>query len=256
MRNSFLALLLANLAFAVWQRWFDVANDAAYVVPELPTIELASERPDTPATVPTPDDAADDVRAAAAVAPTAPDPADQTDADPTDANGSPADQAQVGDLAPPSRCVSVGPFRELAQAAGAAATLRSGGYEPSQRADEGEIWVGYWVYIAGIPSREEAGAIVDTLRQNGITDSYVIAESGSGSLVSLGVFSEIARAGGRRDEARRLGYDPVITDRTRRGTVYWVDVMLEDQQTLDFDLLQSPGRILRLEQRPCQRGAA
>jgi hypothetical protein len=48
----------------------------------------------------------------------------------------------------------------------------------------------------------------------------------------------------------------VISDRTRRGTVYWVDVMLEDGQALDFDLLQSPGRILRLEQRACLRGEA
>jgi hypothetical protein len=30
-----------------------------------------------------------------------------------------------------------------------------------------------------------------------------------------------------------------------------VDVNLQDQESLDFDLLQSPGRIVRLEQRAC-----
>ena len=39
---------------------------------------------------------------------------------------------------------------------------------------------------------------------------------------------------------------------TRRATVYWVDVTLEADQTLDFDALQPPGRIIRLEQRNCE----
>jgi len=51
---------------------------------------------------------------------------------------------------------------------------------------------------------------------------------------------------------RKLGYEATISDRTRRATVYWVDVMLGAGQTLDFDLLQPPGRIVRLEQRPCE----
>ena len=31
----------------------------------------------------------------------------------------------------------------------------------------------------------------------------------------------------------------------------WIDVTLAPDQTLDFDSLQPPGRIIRLEQRPC-----
>lgn len=242
MRNAFLALVLANLAFAAWQRWLDAPDQAPYIAPDVPTIELASERTaasDRGATEVASEQGGDEDAAVDTLAGALPPLPDQT----------PAASA-------PSRCVSVGPFRELAQAASAAANLRAGGHEPSQRAGEGDIWVGYWVYIDSIPSREAANEIVENLRQNGITDSYVIPESDSGSLVSLGVFSEIARAGGRREEARRLGYEPVISDRTRRGTVYWVDVMLEDEQALDLDLLQSPGRILRLEQRSCERDAA
>jgi hypothetical protein len=33
--------------------------------------------------------------------------------------------------------------------------------------------------------------------------------------------------------------------------VYWVDVALAPGQALDFDALQPPGRIIRLEQRAC-----
>lgn len=274
MRHSFLALLLANLGFAAWQQWFASPEQAPYVRPDLPTIELASERPDAlpsasgaespgapdPAAAPPEqagdgsDDAServDDLGSVALVDDSAASEAASTRAD------TPA-QADVAaaPAAVEERCVSVGPFRELAQVASAASNLRAGGYEPTQRTDEGDIWVGYWVYLDEIPSREAADQIIENLRENGITDSYVIPESDSGSLVSLGVFSEIARAGARREEVRRLDYEPVIEDRTRRGTVYWVDVLLEGETSLDFDLLQSPGRILRLEQRPCERGAA
>lgn len=256
MRNLFLALLLANLAFVAWQQWFTGQDAAPYVPPDVPTIELAGERAALPG------DAAGASSAADAEVAAAP---DETPAEPGAAQDAPPlEPGTAGDAPPavaaaeppPSRCVSVGPFRELAQAASAAANLRQGGYEPTQRTGEGDIWVGYWVYIDRIPSPAAAEEIVANLRENGITDTYAIPEGDNGSIVSLGVFSEIARAGARREEARRLGYDPVVQDRTRRGTVYWVDVMLEGQTSLDFDLLQSPGRILRLEQRPCEGGAA
>src|SRR5690606_14875714 len=66
-----------------------------------------------------------------------------------------------------SRCVSVGPFPELADAAAASARLRAAGLEPSQRVAEGDIWVGYWVRIDAIPSRAEANRILAKLRENG-----------------------------------------------------------------------------------------
>jgi hypothetical protein len=53
---------------------------------------------------------------------------------------------------------------------------------------------------------------------------------------------------------RALGHEPTVVDRTRRATVYWVDVLLGAGQTLDFDTLQTPGRIIRLEQRSCEVG--
>jgi hypothetical protein len=73
-------------------------------------------------------------------------------------------------------------------------------------------------------------------------------------LVSLGVFSEISGVSRRRDEVRALGFEPQVVDRTRRATVYWVDVQLTPEQSLDFDSLQTPGRIIRLEQRSCEPG--
>jgi hypothetical protein len=150
------------------------------------------------------------------------------------------------------RCTSVGPFRELSQAATAAAALRTAGYQPLQRVAEGDIWIGYWVYIPGIATEREANEILAKVRQEGITDSYVIPNSDTGSLVSLGVFSEISGVSRRRDQVRALGFEPEVVDRTRRATVYWIDISLRADQPLDFDSLQMPGRIIRLEQRDCE----
>ena len=90
------------------------------------------------------------------------------------------------------------------------------------------------------------------MRAEGIADSYVIPNSDSGNLVSLGVFSEISGVSRRRDQVRALGFEPQVVDRTRRATVYWVDVTLGPEQRLDFDALQPQGRIIRLEQRSCE----
>ena len=260
MRNLFLALVLANLAFAAWQSWFATpTRPAGRAAAEVPEIMLASEL-QTSLPVPGPADAAPlespveeapAVAAAAAAPEVEPAVGEAADGAPT-----PAEELAAAPAAPApaaEACVSVGPFRELSQAATAAATLRADGLDPVQRVAEGDVWVGYWVYIAAIPSVEQAEEILAKLRANGITDSYVIPNSDSGNLVSLGVFTEIARAGTRLNEVRELGYEATVADRTRRATVYWVDVLLEAGRTLDFEALQPQGRIIRLEQRRCDQ---
>ena len=321
MRNLFLALVLANLAFAAWHQWFSATPAASGErASEVPGIMLASEQAkDLGASVaPAPavpealapalggapvadagavggsgagapeaattaaraaDDVgahADDVRAGDDDRATAP----EADAGAPEATAATAalEGAATGEdaaareataaadarprserptLAPVAAraCVSVGPFRELSQAAAAAATLRADGFDPVQRAGEGDIWVGYWVYLAASPTLEEAEQALARLRDNGMTDPYVIPNSDSGNLISLGVFTEVARAGSRLSAVRELGYEATVSDRTRRATVYWVDVMLAADQTLDFESLQPPGRIMRLEQRPCDPSA-
>src|ERR1017187_2646434 len=47
------------------------------------------------------------------------------------------DDASAGLLTNVKRCISVGPFRDVAEAAHAASTLRSGGYDPRPRVVDG-----------------------------------------------------------------------------------------------------------------------
>jgi cell division septation protein DedD len=255
MRNLFLGLVLANLAFAAWSAWFAPAERAARSADDgLPALTLVSEVPadlrSSGVVVEPPAPAAQEAPPlVAAVAEPVPSAAAAAAA-PSSSEESPA-ASSPSVAAEPGRCTSVGPFRELSQVATAAATLRSAGYEPVQRAGEGDVWIGYWVYIPAIATEREANEILAKVRAEGIADSYVIPNSDSGNLVSLGVFSEISGVSRRRDQVRALGFEPEVVDRTRRATVYWVDVTLAADQALDFDALQPPGRIIRLEQRPC-----
>jgi cell division septation protein DedD len=241
MRNLFLALVLANCAFAAWHTWFAPARRAVHRDDAaLPSITLVSELPA-------------DLRSTGVVSESEAAPVDTP---PVGAAPSTEPVAEAAPVSTGGGCTSVGPFRDLSQAAAAAANLRAAGYQPLQRVAEGEIWIGYWVYIQAIPTETEANEILAKVRAEGITDSYVIPNSDSGNLVSLGVFSEISGVSRRRDQVRTLGYEPQVVDRTRRATVYWIDVVLTGDQKLDFDALQTPGRIIRLEQRACENGAA
>jgi hypothetical protein len=265
MRNLFFVLVLANLGFAAWHAWY--AGEPRTVPPpreQTAGITLVSELPPDAVAIGTPPSeiGAD----APAVAPEAVEtPAALHEAEPAVVDAEASSVAAAEDTpssvavdAPASgeRCVSIGPFRELAQAAGAAASLREAGHEPTQRVADGEIWIGYWVYIEGIPSEAAANEVLAKVRAQGVADSYVIPNSDSGNLVSLGVFSEISGVTRRRDQVRALGYEPTVIDRTRRATVYWVDVVLAAEQTLDLESLQPPGRIVRLEQRNCAAAAS
>lgn len=247
MRNLTLGLVLANFAFAAWSAWFAPAQRVGRRAEEgLRALTLVRE-------------VAVDVRSSGVVveqgaAPesAAVDPPRRSDAPAAAAGELPVAAVSAGEE---PRCTSVGPFRELSQAATAAATLRTAGFQPLQRVAEGDIWIGYWVYIGAIPTEAQANEILAKVREEGIADSYVIPNSDSGNLVSLGVFSEISGVGSRREQVRALGFDPQVVDRTRRATVYWVDVALAAGQALDFDSLQPAGRIIRLEQRDCPESA-
>ncbi|HUQ51065.1 MAG TPA: SPOR domain-containing protein [Gammaproteobacteria bacterium] len=271
MRNFFLALVLANLGFAAWSAWFAAPQRSGRPADDgLPALTLVSEVPADlrPSGAPLrgvvvePADASESATASESASAERPTTAAATD------TAAPS-RAAPGAEPPPSeqplataadrsttaaaRCASVGPFRELSQVATAAAALRAEGYQPQQRVAEGEIWIGYWVYIGGIATEAAANEILAKVRDGGIADSQVIPNSDSGNLVSLGVFSEISGVSRRREQVRALGFEPQVVDRTRRATVYWIDVSLGPDQTLDYDALQTPGRISRLEQRDCEQ---
>lgn len=155
------------------------------------------------------------------------------------------------------KCVSVGPYQDLTSASQVSASLQSAGYATRQRIERGEVWIGYWVSLSGFANRADAEQALARLKANGINDAYVLPGSTQSNAISIGVFSELARAQRRIEELRKLDFDPQMSDRKREASVYWIDIDKQPGQEIDATLLQSQaGSIVRLELRACANAPA
>lgn len=267
MRILVFGLVLANLGLLAWTHW--IAPPPAVAPPyDGPGMTLLRELdPNTPAlAIEMPDVAVVPPGAANAVvaelsapdilaAESAPDPLVESEGDsaatlPADAaTALPVDTAAAPSLA---ACVAVGPFIDPDITADAAATLAAAGLEPAPTQSEEEVWDGYWVYVEQIESRAAANEILDTLADNGIEDAYMIPNSDSGILISIGVFSRIERASTVTRQVGGLGIEPTITERTRLADTTWFEVVVDSDSTDLPGLLQTPGQISRLSLRACR----
>ena len=165
--------------------------------------------------------------------------------------GGPSARAAVQSV---SNCLSLGPFTDLTDAARASTLLRENKLQPRQRAADGIVWRGFWVTLEGVPDRTAANGIIERLRRAGVADAYAMPGDGRTVTISLGLFSERQRALRRLDEVKAIGLAPLIVDRERSGTVYWIDVdVVPPAELPDAARLQGEvGRILRLEVKPCE----
>lgn len=260
-------LVLANLAYFLWARGVASNAQATAQAPAIATLKLASEAalpvPEAPATTPpatSPPLAAPAAMAAApapVAAPSATDPAADT---PATAGFAPvrvdrASTAGSGAGAVPGtqRCVTVGPFRDVAEAALAATTLRGDGHDPRQRVADGDVWAGVWVYLPLPASPAASDQVMTQLKAGGIDDALEMPGPADGSVISLGLYSESKRAQARVAQAQALGFEPAVADRKRTGNVYWIDVDLKpgDGPLNTADLQSEKGRIVRLEVKSC-----
>jgi len=228
LKSIVVVLVLANVCYFLWEHGIAKAPEVD-VAAAPATLKLASESPDA-------------VR----------DPPSEPIAD------SPREAGSSGLLTNVKRCISVGPFRDVSEAAHAASTLRGGGYDPRQRVADGEVWAGVWVYLPLPPSRPAAEQTLAKLKAGGIDDALEMPGPNDGSVISLGLYSEPKRAQARVAQAQALGFNPGIADRKRNGNVYWIDIDLKSTDSLlnPSDLQGESGRIVRLEVKGCPPAGA
>ncbi len=167
------------------------------------------------------------------------------------------DAANLGLLTNVKRCISVGPFRDVAEAAHAASLLRGGGYDPRQRVADGDVWAGVWVYLPIPASPAASEQLVGKLKAAGIEDALEMPGPADASVISLGLFAEQKRAQSRVAQVQALGLNPGLADRKRTGNVYWIDIDLKPTDGLlnPADLQGESGHIARLEVKACPSGA-
>jgi len=251
MRAFCLLLVLVNALYFIWSQVIDVQVSSLDRVPirmavPPPRIVLAREAQSPPAE-PEPEEQEDEeVADVREVVPPRVAPLESAGAvQPREPPQAARDDAMT--------CSSVGPFADLGQASQAQATLRSMGFQPRQRVEQGELWTGYWVSVRDLATREAAEEALKTINANGITDVYLMPGSDPPNVLSLGVFSDYQRAQRRSEEVKSIGLNAQISDRKRAGSVFWIDVDLKEPgQGIDTSLFQvGQSRILRLELRAC-----
>jgi hypothetical protein len=221
-RNLFLALLLANLLFLGWRYWVAPA--------EVPATRLLA-----PGKEPV---------LAAKVRRRADDPGVNT------VGG----RATARPPASDGPCVRIGPIVDGSLAQALRARLSRAGFDATVLAEEGQIWVGHWVQLDALATREEADQVVARLTAGGLPDVYVLQTSPPFS-ISLGVFRDRAKAEKVAATALGMGFRPKTTDRFRPGTQYWVSAVVAPGKKLALDNLGlESGQILRAEKASCATG--
>ena len=125
---------------------------------------------------------------------------------------------------PPATCVSGGPYLDRPAAEQAAANLAGLGYTSRLRASRDQVWVGQWVRIDDLATPDDAQNVLATLKAAGVDDAFVLTDGSPGNIVSLGIFSDPARAEEAVAAARGAGFAPHVDDHYRVEDVYWLDV--------------------------------
>jgi len=244
-------LVLANVCYFLWARGIAKTPQSVVAAPTSGTLKLASESPEASRS----EAIGSTVSGSTAIGSTAGTPA--TGAGSAPAAAAPEDAGRAGGnsglLTNVKRCISVGPFRDVSEAAHAASTLRGGGYDPRQRVADGEVWAGVWVYLPLPAARPVAEQTLAKLKAGGIDDALEMPGPNEGAVISLGLYGDAKRAQVRVAQAQALGFNPGIADRKRNGNVYWIDIDLKPTDGLlnPSDLQGESGRIVRLEVKGC-----
>lgn len=198
MKNILMLLVLANVLYYLWGRYF--------VEPEETGVIVVQESELGPALAISKSTLAEAAASVGAVL----------------GSGKASDLAAVVGRS----CVSLGPFKTNAEANGAVAEYEGEGMRVSVRTTQGQVFVGHWVQIRNIPDREAGNAILEQLRLGGLGDAYLVPTEEEGLKISLGLFGEMSRAERVELQAKSLDLAADITPRMRDTTVFFVDVGL------------------------------
>ena len=198
MKNILLALLLANILYFVWGMIFGDSE-----VPGVVVIEESELGP--PLTV-----------------------AQQPRAEVIESVGAVLGSGEPSDLVAivGRSCVTIGPFRDDDDADAAENRYVDEGMRVSQRSATGEIFIGHWVQIKNIASRDESVRMLKQLQAGGLTDAYPVETEDEGRKISLGLFGNLDSAERIELQAKSLGFNASISPRVREGTIYFVDIGL------------------------------
>jgi len=212
MRNIVLTLLLVNILVLAWNQWLADAPTGRTGMEEFPQLVAVGAG--------------------------------------SDVAGGEMSLAAIGDSTVLS-CVRVGPLAREADAEKIRSALLQQSISVKQSKEQGENWVGHWVQIQELPSRDIAEDALRKLSQGGLSDAYILSTE-DGNSISLGVYRQRSSARSISNKAKALGFAADISDRYQPGINYWLNVRLAEGQDLQLGKLRRDvGQILRTEPVVC-----
>lgn len=123
-------------------------------------------------------------------------------------------------------CVTIGPFREKDDADAAQTRYAAEGMRTNIRSGKGQYFVGHWVQIRDVPSRDESNRMLSRLKDGGLADAYPVQTEDEGLKISLGLFGNFESAEKIELQARSLGLNADVSPRMSEGDILWVDISL------------------------------
>ncbi|MEJ0086855.1 MAG: hypothetical protein WDO72_14330 [Pseudomonadota bacterium] len=155
------------------------------------------------------------------------------------------------------RCVTVGPFTSNELAARARQTLSDSGYTSLPREVTTNVFEGFWVYLESPPTESGERRLLERLKNGGVTDAAAVGDLGASRRISLGVFSDEARAAAQSERVAKLGLLPQIVAREKPGTALWLDLTLKsDAPPLEGQKFAAGETELEFKTCPAGTGAA
>ena len=198
MRNILLALLLANILYFMYDRFVEDPPELGIAVVDESSLGPELRLSDSSAPVESEGDVVEGE---------APEPVELA--------------AMVG-----RSCVTVGPFKAASDAEGALSDFIADDFSAVIRSTDGQVFVGHWVQIRNIADRSSGNQMIETLREGGLGDAYLVETEEEGLKISLGLFGEMPRAERIELQAKSLGLPADIVPRMRDATVFFVDLCL------------------------------
>ncbi len=140
---------------------------------------------------------------------------------------------------PPPPCATLGPFRDELMADQGEKQLTKAGWKLQRRMLGEDVNDGWWVYVPTLDAGEQARTLA-TLRRAGMRDSFAMSDDPE-FRVSVGLFSEEARAEDRASKVQRLRLDATVKERHKQQIAIWFDLPGVARETLSDGRLNATG---------------
>lgn len=129
-----------------------------------------------------------------------------------------------------SQCSSFGPLRTPLEQQRAVERIRTFAQTVWIRESRSVVERGWWVYLPPVTTRAEALKQAEQIAEAGIDDYFVVTAGDMENTVSLGLYSEEAKARERQARIQAQGFDAGIGLRREPEPRYWVDYRLDPQR--------------------------